>query len=106
MKTDLESAYGAKLRQCNKEALITVAALAATVVVWAVCGFGLSGIDARVMGVPVWVVGGCIGTWAFAIAASAVLAKSFFKDFDVEEAGNADAESSRATAASQGGERR
>lgn len=103
MKTDLESAYGAKLRQCNKEALITLVALAATVVVWAVCGFGLAGIDARVMGIPVWVVGGCVGTWVFAIVVSVVLAKSFFKDFDVTEADSA--ESSPASTAAQGGER-
>lgn len=103
MKTDLESAYGAKLRQCNKEALITIVALAATVVVWAVFGFGLSGIGARILGVPVWVVGGCVGTWVFAIVVSIVLAKSLFKDFDVEEAGAA--EGGSADAAPQGGER-
>lgn len=104
MKTDFESAYGAKLRQCNREALITLVALAATVVVWAVCGFGLAGLDARVMGVPVWVVGGCVGTWVFAIVVSVVLAKSFFKDFDVEEA-KAAADDAPASAASRGGER-
>lgn len=103
MKTDLESAYGAKLRQCNKEALVTLVALAATVVVWAVCGFGLAGVDARIMGVPVWVVGGCVGTWVFAIIVSVVLAKSFFKDFDVEETDSA--EHVPAAVASEGGER-
>lgn len=103
MKTDLESAYGAKLRQCNKEALITIVALAATVVVWAVCGFGLAGIDAKVMGVPVWVVSGCVGTWVFAIIVSVILAKSFFKDFDVEEVDAA--EHAPAVGAGEGGER-
>ena len=43
-----KKAYGAKLRQCNREALITVAALALTIVVWALLGFGLSGVEARV----------------------------------------------------------
>lgn len=89
MKTDFESAYGAKLRQCNKEALITVGALAATVVVWAVCGFGLSDVDAWLFGMPLWVVTGTVGTWVFAIAVSAVLAKCFFADFDVDEDGDA-----------------
>lgn len=85
MKTDFESAYGAKLRQCNKEALVTLVALAATVVVWAVCGFGLAGIDFTVAGVPLWVVGGCVGTWIFAIFVSVVLAKWIFADFDVDD---------------------
>lgn len=85
MKTEHESAYGAKLRQCNKEARITVGALAATIVVWAVCGFGLSGVDICVMGIPLWAVTGTVGTWVFAIIVAVVLARFFFADFDLDE---------------------
>lgn len=77
--------YGAKLRQCNREALITVAALALTIVVWALLGFGLSGVETRICGIPLWAVAGTMGTWVFAIAVSVVLSKKLFCDFDVEE---------------------
>lgn len=86
MKTDFGSAYGAKLRQCNKEALITLAALAATVVVWAVCGFGLAGLDVTVAGMPLWAVTGTVGTWVFAVVVSVVLARCLFADFDLDSA--------------------
>lgn len=82
---DASSAYDAKLRQCNKEALVTLGALVLTIAVWAVCGFGLAGIPVKILGVPLWVVGGTIGTWLFAIAVSVVLAKKFFDDFEAEE---------------------
>lgn len=95
MKTDFGSAYGAKLRQCNKEALITVGALMATIVVWAVCGFGLSGVDAFVCGIPLWAVTGTVGTWIFAVIVAVVLSKFFFADFDVDDD----------TQGAQGGER-
>ncbi|MGN0037695.1 MAG: YhdT family protein [Coriobacteriales bacterium] len=77
--------YGAKLRQCNREALITVVTLALTIAVWALLGFGLSGVDARICGIPLWAVAGTVGTWVFAIAVSVVLSKKLFCDFDVEE---------------------
>ena len=77
--------YGAKLRQCNREALITVAALALTIAVWALLGFGLSGVEARVCGIPLWAVAGTVGTWLFAVAVSVVLSKKIFSDFSAEE---------------------
>ena len=77
--------YGAKLRQCNREALITVAALALTIVVWALLGFGLSGVETRICGIPLWAVAGTVGTWVFAIAVSVVLSKKIFSDFNAEE---------------------
>lgn len=80
-----QNTYGAKLRQCNREALITVAALVLTIVVWALLGFGLAGSDVRICGIPLWAAAGTVGTWVFAIIVSVVLAKKFFFDFDVEE---------------------
>lgn len=80
-----KKAYGAKLRQCNREALITVAALALTIAVWALLGFGLSGVEARVCGIPLWAVAGTVGTWFFAVAVSVVLSKKIFSDFNAEE---------------------
>ena len=81
--------YKQKHEQANREALATVAALAVTIVVWVVCGFGLSGLDVQLFHTPLWVIGGTIGTWICAIAVSVVLAKRFFVGFDLddEEAG-------------------
>lgn len=80
-----KKAYGAKLRQCNREALITVAALALTIVVWALLGFGLAGSEIRILGIPLWAVAGTVGTWLFAVAVSVVLSKKIFSDFSAEE---------------------
>ena len=85
MKTDYEDAYGAKLRACSKEAVVTVVALVATIVVWAVCGFGLAGIDVWIWGMPLWAVAGTVGTWVFAIIVAVVLSRRFFCDFDTRD---------------------
>ena len=76
--------YKQKLAQANREALWTVGALVVTIVVWTVCGFGLSALDVHVFHTPLWVVGGTIGTWACAIVVSVVLVRRFFGDFDLE----------------------
>ena len=88
MNSTNQKAYDAKLRQCNKEALITVGALLCTVVVWALCGFGLAGVPVKLMGIPLWAVAGTFGTWIFAIIVSVVLSKKLFADFDIEEEGD------------------
>lgn len=84
--------YRQKHEQANREAAATVVALAVTVVVWAVCGFGLTGLDVQVLHTPLWVVGGTLGTWACAIVVSVVLAKRVFADFDLDEGEGASAE--------------
>ena len=78
--------YGDKLRQTNREALMTLGALAFVVIVWLVCGFGLAGLDIKIFHVPLWVIGGLFGTWIAAIICSVVLARAF-KDFDLEDEG-------------------
>lgn len=76
--------YADKLQQTNREALMTLGALAFVVIVWLVCGFGLAGFDIKVFHVPLWVVGGLFGTWIAAIVCSVVLARAF-KDFSLED---------------------
>ena len=77
--------YAQKHAQANREAFYTVVALVATIVAWIVLGFGLSGIDVELFSTPLWVIGGTIGTWLFAIAATVVLAKVLFRDFDLDD---------------------
>lgn len=80
--------YREKMLQANKEAKAALVALALCVAVWALGGFGLAGLSFEVFGTPVWIIGGTIGTWAFAVAVTVFLAKRVFADFDLgEEAG-------------------
>ena len=85
--------YKQKHEQANREALATVGALVLTIVVWIACGFGLSGVDVQVFHTPLWIIGGTIGTWVCAIVVSVVLAKRFFVDFDLDDEGEGDAQS-------------
>lgn len=77
--------YRQKMLQANKEAKATVVALVLCIAVWAACGFGLAGLDVKVFGTPVWIIGGTIGTWVFAIAVAVFLAKRVFADFDLDD---------------------
>lgn len=77
--------YRQKMLQANKEAKATLVALALCVAVWVLGGFGLAGLDVEAFGTPVWIVGGTVGTWVFAIAAAVFLAKRVFADFDLDE---------------------
>jgi len=77
--------YKQKHEQATREAVATVVALAITIVVWVVCGFGLSGLDVTVLHTPLWVVGGTVGTWICSIVVVLVLAKKFFVGFDLDE---------------------
>ena len=80
-----ELTYRQKMLQANKEAKATVVSLVLCIVVWAVAGFGLAGLDVTVFGTPVWIIGGTVGTWVFAIAVAVFLAKRVFADFDLDE---------------------
>ena len=80
-----ELTYRQKMLQANKEAKATVVSLVLCIVVWAVAGFGLAGLDVKVFGTPVWIIGGTVGTWVFAIAVVVFLAKRVFADFDLDE---------------------
>ena len=79
--------YREKLARTTREAKPTVVALAVIVCVWLVGGFGLAGVDVRVLGTPLWIVAGCVGTWIAAVVAAVVLAKRVFVDFSLEDEG-------------------
>ena len=86
------STYSDAMRQANKEAKATVVALAAIIVVWFVCGFGLSGLDIWVFHTPLWVIGGCVAPWIAAIVAARVLGYKVFADFDLDAVADAAAQ--------------
>jgi uncharacterized membrane protein YhdT len=92
--------YARMLRDANHEARVTVGALVATIVVWIVLGFGLSGSSIEVFHTPLWVVMGTVGTWVFAIIVSIVLARHVLADADFEVATRlAEQDAARAVAA-------
>jgi len=76
--------YKEKHQQANREAVATVIGLAITIVVWILCGFGLSALDITVFHTPLWVIGGTVGTWICSIVVTVVLAKKFFVGFDLD----------------------
>ena len=73
-----------KFRQANREAKATVLATIAVILFWWAAGFGLADIDADYLHTPLWVWGGCIGTWIFAIAVSIYLACCVFVDVNLD----------------------
>ena len=73
-----------KSRQANREAKATVLATIAVILFWWAAGFGLADIDADYLHTPLWVWGGCIGTWIFAIAVSIYLARGVFVDVNLD----------------------
>jgi len=77
--------YAQKIKMCNREALISVGVLALIVVVWIALGFGLSGSPVRILGIPLWVLTGTVGTWLVAVIAAVVLSRVFFADFSLED---------------------
>ena len=77
--------YAQAMRQANKEARATDAALACIVIVWLVGGFGLAGTDIWLFHTPLWVIGGCVAPWIAAVVAAVVLSRRVFADFDLDE---------------------
>ena len=77
--------YRQKHEQANKEALATVIALAVTIAVWCLCGFGLAGLDVEVLHTPLWIIGGTLGTWICSIVVVVVLIKKVFVGFDLDD---------------------
>lgn len=74
-----------KFRQANKEALATCVATVAVIVFWWVAGFGLADSKVMICATPLWVWGGCVGTWLFACAVVLFLIKCVFKDFSLDD---------------------
>ena len=80
-----KTTYKQKHEQANREARATVVALAVTILVWIICGFGLAGTDITVFHTPLWVIGGTIGTWICSIVVVVVLTKKIFVSFDLDD---------------------
>lgn len=74
-----------KFRQANKEAKATLWATALVVLFWIAAGFGLAQFNISFFHTPLWVWGGCVGTWIFAIIVSIYLANHVFKDTELED---------------------
>lgn len=87
--------YREKLLQADREAKAAVVGLVLTIVVWLVCGIGLSGLDVKVFGTPLWIIGGTLGTWAFSIVVAVVLGKRVFVDFDLDDDASSSAQARR-----------
>lgn len=73
-----------KFRQANREAKATVVAAAAVIIFWCIAGFGLADIDISFLSTPLWVWGGCVGTWLFAILVTVILSKKVFVNFSLD----------------------
>lgn len=73
-----------KFRQANREAKATVVAAIAVIIFWCVAGFGLADSDITFLHTPLWVWGGCVGTWIFAVLVTIFLSERVFKNFDLD----------------------
>lgn len=83
--------YAEKMRQANREAKATVVALVLTVLVWIALGFGLAGAGIEIFHTPIWIIGGTVGTWLFAIVVAVFLSKRVIADVELDdEAGGHD----------------
>ena len=74
-----------KFRQANREANATVIATAAVIAFWWIAGFGLADVNVSYLHTPLWVWGGCLGTWIFAVLVTLFLTKKVFVDFDLDD---------------------
>ena len=77
--------YAEKLKQANREARAAVIGLVATVIVWALLGFGVAASGIVVFSTPLWIITGCFGTFAFAIVVAVVMAKVVMRDVNLDE---------------------
>ena len=74
-----------KFRQANREALATCVATLAVIAFWCLAGFGLADSEVMICSTPLWVWGGCVGTWIFACIVVFFLIKFVFKDFSLKD---------------------
>lgn len=77
--------YKEKMQQANREAKASAVAAAVVIVAWLVLGFGLEGTGVAVFSTPLWIIGGCVGTWLVAIVASAVVGHFFMADTPLDD---------------------
>ena len=74
-----------KFRQATREAIAPVVAAIAEIIFWCLAGFGLADSDITILHTPLWVWGGCVGTWIFAIIVTVILSEKVFVNFDLDE---------------------
>lgn len=74
-----------KFRQANREAKATVWATLVVIIFWWLAGFGLADVNVEFLQTPLWVWGGCLGTWIFAILVTIYLTRRVFIDFDLDD---------------------
>lgn len=79
-----------KYLQIRREAMWTGIVLAVLIGFWLLAGFGLSGLDIRFFGLPIWAIGGTVGVWIFAMVLVKLLTVFVFKDFPLEDSGEGD----------------
>ena len=77
--------YKEKLQQANREALAAVIGLGATIIVWALLGFGVAQTGIVVFSTPLWVITGCFGTFVFAVILAIVMAKFVMRDVGLDD---------------------
>lgn len=73
-----------QFRQANKEAKITCYATLSVIIFWILAGFGLSGLDINILNTPVWVWGGCVGTWIFSMFVAVYISEKVIKDVECD----------------------
>ena len=73
-----------KFRQANREAKATCIAALAVIIFWYLASFGLADSDITFLHTPLWVWGGCVGTWIFAILVTIFLSEKVFKNFNLD----------------------
>ncbi len=77
--------YKDKLKQANREARAACIGLCGTIIVWALCGFGVSCFDIEVCSIPLWIITGCGCTFLFAIGVSVWMAYFVMKDVGLDD---------------------
>lgn len=77
--------YRDQMKQANREARSAVVGLVLTIVVWALCGFGVAATGIMVGSTPLWVITGLGGTFVFAIGVAVFMSRCVFKDVGLED---------------------
>ena len=85
LDTGQSYSYADKIAQSHKEAKATVIALVLTIIAWVILGFGLAGVDLKIAGMPLWVLGGTVGTLVVTVLIVAVMNKVVFRDFSLDD---------------------
>lgn len=73
-----------RFKQTNKEAKVTIALFVVNFLWWLVLGYGLAGVEGRILGFPTWFFFSCVLGYLVFVAASFVVVKYVFKDMSIE----------------------